>query len=56
MAIKIIPEPDIRVTAGELERFRREYDKAFAFYAGPRPTLEEYIRREKSIPDRARST
>lgn len=44
MAIKIIDEPDIRLTQGELHRYRDEYDKAMQYYAGPRPTLEEWIR------------
>ncbi|MDE2472264.1 MAG: hypothetical protein KGL35_26910 [Bradyrhizobium sp.] len=44
MAIKITKEPDIYVTEGELERYRDEYNKCMAHYAGPRITLEEFIR------------
>lgn len=44
MAIKIIDQPDIRLTAGDLARYRREYDDAMRYYAGPLPTLEEFIR------------
>lgn len=44
MGIKIIKEPDVHVTEGELARYREEYQKAFSHYCGPRPTLEEFIR------------
>lgn len=47
MAIKIIGEPDVHVTQGDLERYREEYQKAFSHYAGPRVTLEEFIRRKQ---------
>lgn len=44
MAIKIVKEPDVHVTEGELARYREEYQKAFSHYAGPKVTLEEFIR------------
>jgi hypothetical protein len=45
MSIKIIKlESDVEVTEGELFRYEEEYRKAFAMYAGPRPSLEEFIR------------
>lgn len=52
MGIKIVKEPDVHVTEGELERYRDEYQKSFSHYAGPRVTLEEFIRgkqRERGI-------
>lgn len=47
MAIKIVREPDVHVTEGELERYRYEYERAMAMYAGPPITLEEFIRRRR---------
>ena len=51
MAIKIIEEPDIHLTDGELHRYRQEYDRAMSYYAGPRPTLEEWIRAVRTPPE-----
>lgn len=48
MAIKIIHEPDIHITAGDLARYRHDYDKFLGHYAGPPITLEEYIRARRS--------
>jgi hypothetical protein len=44
MGIKIIEEPDIFLTKGELARYERAYERAYSHYAGTPPTLEEYIR------------
>lgn len=44
MSIKIIKEPNIHITAGELARYRAAYEAAMRFYAGPPITLEEWIR------------
>ena len=51
MGIKIIREPDVHVTAGDLARYREEYNRCMAYYCGPRPTLEEFIRGQKAIPE-----
>lgn len=45
MGIKIIKERDVEVTEGDLERYRADYVRDFAFYSGPLPTLVEYIAR-----------
>ena len=47
MTIKIIEEPTVHVTAGDLQRYKRDYERDHMFYAGPLPTLEEYIRRRR---------
>jgi hypothetical protein len=44
MSIKIVKEPDIHVTAGDLARYRQEWMNFMSMYAGPPITLEEYIR------------
>jgi hypothetical protein len=44
MSIKIIEEPTIHITQGDLARYRDEYNKFMQYYAGPVITLEEYIR------------
>jgi|HubBroStandDraft_4_1064222.scaffolds.fasta_scaffold531111_2 hypothetical protein len=49
MSIKIISEPDVKVTREELARYTYEYSQAYRMYAGPIPTLEEYIRRQQKI-------
>lgn len=46
MSIKIIKEPDVHVTEGDLQRYREQYQKDYSMYCGPMPTLEEYIRRK----------
>ena len=43
MAIKLITQPDIYLTASQLEWYRYEYQKAFSFYCGPRPDFEEWV-------------
>lgn len=48
MAIKIIREPDVHVTEGELSRYQQEYQRAFSYYAGPLPTFEEFVRRKQA--------
>lgn len=45
MSIKIIDEPDVHVTVGDLARYRKQYEDFMRMYAGPPITLEEYIRR-----------
>ena len=47
MSIKIIEEPTIHVTAGELRRFQEEYRKFLGHYCGAPPTLEEFIRSQQ---------
>jgi len=47
MAIVIIDEPDIRLTAGEHGRLQREWQKACAYTVNP-PTFEDFVRRRKS--------
>lgn len=47
MSIKIIKQPDVYVTEGELARYMQEYQQAFMFHAGPKPTLEEFVRSRK---------
>lgn len=56
MAIKISDEkPDVVVTESELRRYKDEYQKAFMFYAGTPPSLEEFIRRQRTpLKDRIR--
>ena len=48
MTIKIIKEPDVEVTEGELRRYAADYERDHMFYAGPLPTLAEYIRSRKA--------
>lgn len=49
MSIKIIDEePELRLTSGELARWRREYEQAMSMYAGPPITLEDFIRSRKN--------
>lgn len=48
MSIKIIKEPDVHVTEGELARYRAEYERVMSYYAGPPITLEEFIRGRKA--------
>jgi hypothetical protein len=47
MSIKVIPEPDVYVTQDELERLRQEYAKAMAYYAGPVPSFETWVKNHK---------
>lgn len=47
MSIKIDKLPDVRVTEGELARYTEDYQRDHMFYSGPRPSLEEYIRRRQ---------
>lgn len=47
MAIKIIDEPDIYLTAGEHARLQREWQKACAYTVNP-PTFEDFVRRSKA--------
>lgn len=54
MAINILPEADVTVTASELRRYQEEYRRDYAFYAGTPPTLNEYIARRKRMSDEAR--
>jgi hypothetical protein len=54
MAIKIIDEPDIHLTAGEHARLQREWQKACAYTVNP-PTFEDFVRRKKA-PEEAADT
>lgn len=47
MSIKVLDEPNVTVTASELERYQADYQRDFMFYAGTPPTLAEYIRRRQ---------
>ncbi len=47
MSIKIKDEGDIEVTAGELARYRREWQKACSYTVDP-PTLEDFIRGQQA--------
>lgn len=53
MAIKIIEEPDVRVTASALARYREQYSAFLSGYAGPAITLEEFIRNAKDAEQEA---
>lgn len=44
MSIKVIEQPDIYLTPGELARLSAEYQKVMMFYAGPPITFEEWVR------------
>jgi hypothetical protein len=48
MAIRIIEEPTVHVTAGDLARYKADYIRDHSMYCGPMPTLEEYIRRRQA--------
>ena len=51
MTIKIVDEPDVCVTIGDLTRYRHEYEQFMRGYAGPPMTLEEFIRtRDRTGP------
>jgi hypothetical protein len=56
MAIKVLDEPDVTVTATELARYRADYQQDFMFYSGTPPTLNEYIyrrqQRDRKIDER----
>jgi hypothetical protein len=43
MAIKVIKQPDIHLTASELARYRYEYEQCFRMYCGSRPDFEEWV-------------
>lgn len=48
MPIKIIDDPEVEVAREELARWTDEYQRRFMMYAGPVPTLAEFIRRERN--------
>ena len=48
MAIKVTPQPDVYVTEEEFRRFKDLYNKSFTHYVGPPPSLEEFIRQQKT--------
>jgi hypothetical protein len=48
VAIKIVEEPDVVLTADEAQRYRYDYSRAYSYYAGPVPTFESYCRRRKA--------
>lgn len=54
MSIKIIEEPDVHVTEGELRRYRDEYRRSYMHYVGTPPTLEEFIRYRRAQQARAK--
>ena len=47
MAIKIIREPDVHVTDGDLARYSKQFRQDYSYYSGPLPTFEEYVRRKE---------
>ncbi len=52
MAIKIVDnEPDVVVTESELRRYKDEYKRDYAMYAGSPPSLEDYIRSRKAMSE-----
>lgn len=55
MSIKIIDQGDVHVTETELRRYRDEYRRAYSFYAGTPPTLEDFIR-SRQMYERSRSS
>jgi hypothetical protein len=57
MAIRIKDQkPDVYVTESELRRYKDEYQKAFMFYSGTPPTLEEFIRQQRTpLKDKIRN-
>lgn len=48
MPIKITDDPEIECTGEELERYSADYQQRFMMFAGKRPTLAEFIRRERA--------
>ena len=49
MAIRVIDdEPEVKVTADELRRYKDEYEKAYMHYAGKPPSLETFIRGQRA--------
>jgi hypothetical protein len=49
VAIHIIKEPDVHISAGDLARYQAEYKKTMQYYFGPPITLEEFIRSRQEI-------
>lgn len=46
MPIIVTDDPDVHCTAKELEWYTAEYQQRYMMFAGERPTLAEFIRRE----------
>lgn len=50
MPIIITDDPEVRCTSEELARYSADYQQRFMMFAGKRPTLAEFIRREQARP------
>lgn len=48
MPIKVTDDPEVSCTRAELQRYTADYQQRFMMFAGPVPTLAEFIRREQS--------
>lgn len=44
MTIKVLTEPDVYVSAADLERYTTDYKEFCSHLAGSPPTLEDYIK------------
>lgn len=49
MAIKVIEQPDVHVSEGELRRYQYQYKNFCRGYCGIPPSLEEFIRAQKRL-------
>ena len=48
MPIIVTDDPEVKVTADELERYTADYQQRYMMFAGKPPTLAEFIRRERA--------
>lgn len=48
MPIKITDDPEVECTREELARWTDEYNRRFMMFAGKRPTLAQFIQRERT--------
>ena len=48
MAIIVKKEPDVHVTEEELRLYRDQWKRSFTHFVGTPPSLEEFIRQQKS--------
>lgn len=47
MSIKVPPDADVYVTPSEYARYRELYQRAYMYYSGTPPTLNEFIRQQQ---------
>jgi hypothetical protein len=45
------PEPDIRLTSEDYNRYLQEYSEAFRMYSGPRPSFEDWVRKKLNLTE-----